>query len=363
MTCKQWALLSLILLIVGVGLIVGSVVVIDPFEVYHQATAFIPPIGNGTQNYANAGIAKSYDYDSIIIGTSMTENFSPSQLDRLLGGRFVKLPIFGGTPYNNKQMMDMAFDTHDIAHVFYGVDIESFTWFYTTPKGEMPEYLYDDDLLNDIKYWFNKSVLLNYIPACLSTLGQSDPDLRDSMYNWGSLYAYGKEAALRGISITKERYEQDGVTQEAVLSQQTRLNVEHNLIAYVTAHPDTQFTFFFPPYALVNWYKFYQMGDFEYHLIQKEAMVEALLPYENVRIYDFQAELDWILDLDNYIDSSHYGPWINDAMVEAIARDEYRVLNTQTIRDNNQVLREHIAYLTACGMWPDAFPPMTESAQ
>lgn len=355
MTRKCWTVLTLVLLALALGSILGAVFILDPFEVYHQAWFHIPPIENSTQNYSNAGIAKSYAYDSVIIGSSMTENFSPSQLDQLLGGRFVKLPINAGTPYNNKQMMDMAFGSRDIRRIFYGVDIESLTWFYTTPKCEMPDYLYDDDLFNDTAYWFNSSVLLKYIPACLKTLGQHDPSQRDTMYNWGSLYAYGKDAALRDVQISTREYEPLGQTQPVVLSQQSKLNVEHNYLPYIQAHPDTEFIFFFPPYSLAKWYTFYQKESFEYHLTQKAALVQVLLPYENVKIYDFQAELDWILNLDHYIDSSHYGPWINDAMVEAVARDEYRVLSVDDILSNNQVLRDHLAYLVSCGAWPDDF--------
>ena len=89
MNRKQWACLTLTLLLGALALVVGAVVIIDPFEIYHQATAFIPPIANGTQIYSNAGIAKNYEYDSVVIGSSMTENFLPSQLDGLLGGRCV----------------------------------------------------------------------------------------------------------------------------------------------------------------------------------------------------------------------------------------------------------------------------------
>ena len=355
MTRSQWGKLTLSLLISALALIILTVVIVDPFEVYHRATAFIPPITNGTQNYANAGIAKNYDYDSVIIGSSMTENFTPSQLDALLGGSFVKLSINGGSPYNNKQMMDMAFGTHDVKRVFYGVDIESLTWFYKTPKCEMPDYLYDDDLFNDTAYWFNSSVLLKYIPACLKTLGQSDPGQRDSMYNWGSLYEYGRDAALHGIAFSTGAVDQGYAEHEVVLSQQSKLNVEHNYLPYIEAHPETEFIFFFPPYSLAQWYKFYQDASLVYHLIQKEALIEALLPYENVKIYDFQAELDWILDLDNYIDASHYGPWINDAMVECVARDEYRILSSAQAHENNRVLRQYVDYLVDCGGWPDDF--------
>ena len=86
MNRKKWAALTLSLLGLSIGGTVALVAAVDPFEVYHKATAFIPPISNGTQIYSNAGIAKNYAYDSVVIGSSMTENFRPSQLDRLSAG-------------------------------------------------------------------------------------------------------------------------------------------------------------------------------------------------------------------------------------------------------------------------------------
>ncbi len=352
MSRKQWAVLALLLLLVSLGGMAASVVLIDPFEIYHQADAFIPPITNGTQNYSNAGIAKSYDYDSVVIGSSMTENFTPSQLDRLLGGQFVKLPINGGSPFNHRQMMEMAFRTHDVKRILYGIDIEALTYFYTTPKCEMPDYLYDDNLFNDTAYWFNSSVLLKYIPACLKTLGQTDPDQRDTMYNWGSLYDYGRDAVLRNLPETPVAAAQTPAA--SVLSQQSMLNIQHNYIPFIEAHPDTEFIFFYPPYSLARWYEFYRDDVLLYHLAQKEAITQALLPYPNVKIFDFQANTDWFLDFDNYIDPGHYGPWINDAMAEAIAEGRERVTSCEQIRENNAVIIEQVNQLVASGVWPDS---------
>lgn len=353
MTRKRWAAVALSLLAGGLALVVGTVALIDPFEIYRKAEAFIPPIENGTQNYSNAGIAKSYDYDGVIIGSSMTENFRPSQLDALLGGRFVKLPINAGSSYNHRQMMDLAFATHEVARVVYGVDLEALTYFYTTPKTEMPEYLYDGDLFNDVYYWFNKSVLGHFVPACLKTLGQTDPDQRDTMYMWGDLYPYGREAVLRGITFGCGIVEQEARPETPALSQQSRLNVEYNILPFVEDHPETEFTFFFPPYSLVRWYEYYAAGTLGYHLRQKEALVAALLPYENARVYDFQAELGWICDLSNYIDPGHYGPWINDAMIEAIASGRRRVTALSDVYENDDLLLERAEALALSDGWID----------
>lgn len=355
MTRSQWGRLTLTLLIGALVLIVALVVLIDPFEVYHKAAAFIPPIESGTQSYSNAGIAKTYDYDSIIIGSSMTENFRPSQLDAALGGRFVKLCVNGGTPFNHRQMMEMAFASHEIKTVLYGLDVDALSFFYKTPKAEMPTYLYDDELLNDVQYWFNRSVLAKYIPKCLRTLGQTDPHQRDTIYSWGEDFAFGADAVLSGAVISGEEVAQAPLEDHPVLSQQSRLNVEYNLLPFIEAHPETQFIFFFPPYSLMQWYAFYAQGQLVDNLMQKQAAAERLLAYDNVKIYDFQANLDWILNLDHYVDFEHYGAHINEQIVSLIAQDAYRITDAEQLRESAAVLMSYVDRLRALGAWPDAF--------
>lgn len=351
MTRKQWGRMTLLMLLLAAGAIIGSVVLIDPFEIYHQATAFIPPLTYSMQTYSNPGIARNYEYDGIIIGSSMAENFRPSQLDELLGGRFVKLCVSGGSAYNHKRIMDVAFSTHSIARVLYGMDVDALTFFYTTATHQMPDYLYDEDLFNDVRYWFNRKVLSHCIPACLSTLGQTNPTQRDTMYAWGDRYTYGADAVLPQISFSRGAVQQEPPQAEPELSQASRLNVEYNILPFIEAHPQTEFIFFFPPYSLAKWYGCYSEGRLGYHLTQKEALVSRLLSYDNVRIYDFQAELAWITDLSNYIDTEHYGPWINDAMIEAISQDRYRVRTLADAQANDAVLREQAEALALAGAW------------
>ena len=103
----------------------------------------------------------------------------------------------------------------------------------------------------------------------------------------------------------------------------------------------------------MRWYELYAQGMLHDFLVQKEAIVKQLLPYENVRIYDYQARLDWITDLDNYIDSGHYGPWINDEIIRMIAADQGRVASVAKAQENDAVIIEHVNLLRAAG--PDYF--------
>ena len=352
---QRWTALTLGLLLAVFAGTAGLVFFIDPFEIYRQATRFTPPIASGTQSYSNAGIAKSYDYDSIIIGSSMTENFVPSQLDSLFGGSFVKLCINGGSPFNHRQMMEIAFRTHDVKRVLYCVDADALTYFFTQPKTEMPDYLYDTSLADDVHYWFNSSVLLHYVPQCLAAWGTQDPTLRDTMYSWGDLYPYGAEYALRGATFDGKTVEQKPAPEPFVMSQQTMLNVEHNIVPFVEAHPDTEFLFFFPPYSLVRWYGFYRGRTLAYHLSQAEAVAARLSGYPNVRLYDFRARTDWILDLSHYIDDYHYGPEINAAMAEDIAAGRCRVTDPAEARESSAVITRLVDQVVAAGCWPETF--------
>ncbi len=352
LTCKRWSLLSAGGFVFVILLTVAMVVFVDPFEIYHQATLFIPPINNTTQSYSNAGIAKNYDYDSVIIGSSMTENFLPSELNKQLGGNFVKLCINGGSPFNHRQMLDMAFSTHDIKQVLYCIDIDMLTYFYTQAKADMPEYLYDDNLFNDVHYWFNKDVLATYIPRTLKTWGKQDASQRDTMYSWGSLYTYGREAALRHVSSLEKNVPQKEAPDNYSVSQQTKLNIEHNYLPIIESHPETQFIFFFPPYSLVRWYEFYTYGDLDYHLSQCAAVANVLLSHENVSIFDFRSRLDWICNFDNYIDSYHYGPWINSKMVSCIARKEEQIVSAEEVQQNSEIIQDAVRDLLATDTWP-----------
>ena len=130
------------------------------------------------------------------------------------------------------------------------------------------------------------------------------------------------------------------------------MNVQHNFLPYIEQHPDTQFMFFFPPYSLLSWYQTYENGTLELDLHQKQALIEVLLAYDNVQVYDFQARADWICDLDNYIDTRHYSGAINDAMAEAMAAGENRVTGAAQIEADNDVIRSLVDQIVSAGEWP-----------
>ena len=344
---KTWALLCLLSLGLAAAMIASAVICIDPFQIYHPATRYMPPLDRTTQVYANAGVARQYEYDSAVVGTSVTENFRPTQMDALLGGRFIKLCTSAGTAYNHALLLDLAFRTHDLRRVVYGLDVYSFIAELDETGSKVPFYLYDDSLLNDVQYWFNRSVLASFLPRCLRAWGQrQDDSVRDSMYCWAGQDDYGP------IML----YSAEFAPPETVLPADARVqlaqeNLRTHLLPFIEAHPETQFDIFFPPYSAAEWSNMASKGTLEAMLTLRGVCYDALSGYDNVTIYDFSAREEWVTNINNYKDTLHYGQWINDAITEAIAAGENTVTDRAQLDAATHQLRAWADALMQAGGW------------
>lgn len=344
---KHWACLCLAALAGALLLLSALVIAIDPFQVYRLATRYMPPIDNTTQVYANAGIVRNYDYDSAIVGTSVTENFRPSQMDDVLGGHFIKLCTSAGTAYNHALLMRLAFETHEMRRIVYGLDVYSMIAGLKETGSDVPLYLYDHNPLNDVQYWLNRSVLGSFLPRCLRAWGQAQDDsLRDDMYCWAGRDDYGLVALYNAEFTAPETvYPADRYLSAAAA------NLNTHILPFIAAHPETQFDFFFPPYSAAEWSTMQSKGTLESMLALRSLCYDALSAYDNVTVHDFAAREDWVLDLNNYKDTLHYGQWINDAIVQNIAAGTCVVRDRAQLDDATAQLRTWAGELMNAGRW------------
>lgn len=114
-------LIGLVLCLLSVGLINYCV---DPFYHYHKPYfGFQPLVYN--ERYQNPGIVTHFDYDALIIGSSMTENFRTSEFDKTFNCKTVKVPYAGERTGSYNLIFEKAFSTHKIRKVFMGLDMFS----------------------------------------------------------------------------------------------------------------------------------------------------------------------------------------------------------------------------------------------
>lgn len=319
---KKWV----ITLAAGVALgfigVTALVVFVDPFFQYHAPLPRFPYMIDN-QLSQNPGMARHMEYDSVLLGSSMTVNFESDWFGELMGCRVLKLPYNGAYPKDIRNIMEQVdLSGNELRQVFLGIDIASYTVGTEETKYPIPAYLYDENPLNDVKYWLNKEVLLDYILKPVFS-GDGATEL-SSVYNsqWWMVNFYGKDNVLSGYTPPEKTQFRGRVSDyTAALTD----NLETNLRPVIESHPNTLFTVFFPPHSVLFWYDYLQCGELEVIAEEFRTCMDWLLQFENVRVYFFADWEEVITDLDLYADISHHNQDINRSMAECFALGEKEV--------------------------------------
>lgn len=296
------------------------VVVIDPFFHYHKPLDSLKPVVNN-ERYQNPGIAKHFEYDSVIVGSSMTQNFRVSEFNETFGCDTVKLTYPAIRTGNYKYMFEAAFDTHEVKNVFMGLDIDPLIDGYGNFYFPLPEYLYDKNPLNDVNYVLNKDVLFGEVYNVLeSNYKDTVPEI-DEAYTWTGVFS--KEAAVNSMfwdyKDVKEPYE------IPLYLENAKLNLENNILPYIEENPDTTFYIFYPPYSLLWWNLHLCKGDLNDIFAVLSYATEQLLQYENVKLFFLHDVEEVITDFELYKDYNHYNEEINSEIIQWFKEDKYRI--------------------------------------
>ena len=161
---KKWLLIFCAALAAGLLAVTAIVLIVDPFFQYHAPLPGYPyKVDN--QLSQNPGMARRLDYDSVLLGSSMTASFDTDWFGEVLNLNTVKLSYNGALPKDEANIMDIIFDAkqNTVKTVFMVLDQNTLSAGTEETKFPIPEYLYDKNPFNNIRYIFNKDVLLNYI--------------------------------------------------------------------------------------------------------------------------------------------------------------------------------------------------------
>ena len=298
----------------------GITAVIDPFFHYHKPLKQLDyPLERGRERYLNNGIIRNFDYDAAITGTSMMQNFKTSQFDDLFGTHSVKVTLTGDTYWAIEEEVRAIFQNKsDIKCIFRCLDYSKiFDDKSHYNYDNVPTYLYDDNIWNDVQYLFNKDVFIdNTLSVIKYTLNkQKTPDM-DHYSSWAADYPIGKDHVLQKYRVPRKDTPQKKFSEKN--AELVRHNVEDNVLDMVKAHPETTFYFYTPPYSAAWWYTQKCSGNLERYLQAEKLQAEMLLEYDNVKLFSFSDFFDVTCNLDNYKDGTHYSDKISDEIIHWI---------------------------------------------
>lgn len=333
-TAKRWTLVTLAACMLLLTACALTVYIVDPFEQYRESS--ILPLYD-QESYNNPGIAKNYDYNAVILGTSMVEMSNPSVIDACFGVSSVKLPMRGSHTAQMGWQLEHVFATHELDLAILAVDAYSLMG----PPDDMEEivdYLWNDNPLDDVNYLLNRDVLLVKVPRILKNAGKPLDTKRDDMYKWTDV-TFAAQSVYDAIGGPKTQ--SDMQPADSRIERSTE-NIERHLEAHIAAHPETTFKIYMPPYSVGYWYLFTRGGLAEQQYRSRARVCELLLEYPNVEIYDFSSRIEWITDLDEYFDYSHHSSAMSDQIMRAMAAGENRVLTVEDMRAGSERIRQAV---------------------
>lgn len=310
-------------------LLVGFIVYeIDPYFHYHAPKIDKYYYHLNNERSQNDGIVKHFDYDAMITGTSMVENFKTTQMDKLFNTHSIKVPFSGGSFKEVNNIINKGLDNNpnikivlrclDMSHFLEGKDNMRYD------LGEYPDYLYDVNILNDVNYIFNKTVLYATATSIIDAInGEKGIDSFNDYYAWQDESTFGRLEFLPKDYQIKRPLNTKGLSNEEILK--IKENIEENVVATIKKYPNVDFYYYISPYSVSWWGSIINGGEFEKRMDAEKMIIEMLLPYENLHLYSFNNLTEITTNLNFYCDYAHYGEWVNDYILDAIKNNNFRL--------------------------------------
>ena len=347
MKAKVWLISWLVIVGSALSVIWFGVQKIDPYFHFHKPLLdkYFYTLNN--ERSQNDGIIKQFDYDALITGTSMTENFRSSEMDRLFGTHSIKVAFAGGSFKEiNDNVLTALEHNPNVKTVIRCLDMSRFpdtVDAMRTDLGKFPTYLYDENPFNDVEYFWNRDVAFGraYQMAVDRKEEGFNPGITsfDDYSRWQESYTFGPNTVCPDGIVT-ENVEQSHLTDEE------KKTIEQNIVTNVTSiadqYPDVDFYYFYSPYSVVEWNNWKKKGILYKQLEEEEFITELILPHKNIHLFSFNNRTDITTEINNYKDSTHYGCWINSLILKWLHDGEYQLTeeNLKKAYDKTKYLKE-----------------------
>jgi hypothetical protein len=316
---------------------------IDPLQLFHPAR-LTKAFYSSNHRAQAAGLIRSQDYDTVFIGTSLAVHFRPSDIDKALGVKSVKLAMSGATSPEQSFAIRTAIAAKHPKEVIWEMD----HWvFCNAPDVDSDEYFPVDLYRRNLKgiagyllsldttresFWMMlrriktldhfalRLVWAGYLKYHNDNVNEIDTvptyvDLRTA-YGGGRAMASYRHYGRFPAELSR------GCSYEAMVR-----NVDRDALDLIRDNPGVRFVVYFPPYSILE---FVAMRDFSPATLKivddfSAYVSRRLAQFSNVRLFDFRAAKEVTHDLDNYMDIAHHSPAVDLKVLSWLAAGDYAV--------------------------------------
>lgn len=327
-------LLFTFIFLLGIGLVNYAV---DPQQQYR----YNPNFYEGEQRSINMGLAKNYNYEVVVLGSSTSENILKKILDNLSKKNSVNLSISGSTSYEQRILLKEILKKSTLKEIIYGVDFFSYNREAFETRIDMSNYIYE----NKLKYLYSVSTLKKSVIILLKEILKKNKKDWINEYNyWGDLFSYSEEKVLTFDNKTQSGNQNIGVVNQSKKGYDYEKMKENFdlFLEMLKEYPEVKCKIYFPPYSSFYWDIVYKFNGLNNILKFKEYVILKTRKNKNIEVYDFQTDSNIINNLNNYKDVVHFGPNINTYIVKDMYGEKKQIVNENNYKKNEVFLKENI---------------------
>ena len=325
--------LTLVLLAVFVATLAPAAFnyLVDPYQIFHEIDGEMPDLHHDSRRQ-NPSLIKhclggtETNFDTVLIGTSMGQNFAPAELQSILGsGRVLKLNMPGSLPEMDLMIVEKVLQSPNVKRVLWELS-PHYKALDPTPLEDIdtfPHHLYGDD-------WSDIARTLFSADTITDSMRTRDPGRSPMAYeDWNEWYEEDEWKQLRQEGLIEKIPEHlDRVLEahprdEPILSQcppeveVLEYPIIERIAELIRSRPDVEFDFFFPPRSTL--FHAGIQNDLVRRFQMQPNAVRLLSRLPGAAVHGFDDVGEVVRDLTNYKDLGHYGPQINRWMAMSIA--------------------------------------------
>jgi hypothetical protein len=318
--------------------------VVDPLQLF-RPSHFPQPMYSNDSRMQNAGLIRSQPFDTVFMGTSLAIHFHQSDIDRIVGGRSVKLSMTGSTSHEQRFVLAAALERHP-KRVIWQMDdwifrdapeIDSDPYLpadlYRRNAKGIAEYLFSGAMARESLWMLARSIPpLEHIVARLTNgiifkfpIADVD-DINVLAPGFDVTGAYNAKRAMDQfvhiIDPVRSSYLAEGYDYAALVR-----NFERDAIALIENNPDVTFDIYFPPYSILQFVAMRDASPASLKIVYDFTAYasQRLAKFPNASLYDFRSASEITHDLGNYADVIHHSPTIDLKVLSMIAERKYVV--------------------------------------
>jgi hypothetical protein len=319
--------------------------IVDPLQIFRPARLFAAMYSPDSR-LQDAGLIRSQDFDTVLMGASLAIHFRQSDIDRMLGVKSLKLALSGSSSREQTFVIAAALRRHP-KRVIWEVD----DWiFHDTPDIDSDVYIPADLYRRNVKGLAGYLLSGAMAREAAWIVARSVPPLEpmvarltnEAMFKFpfsrvddinvlrsdvDLAAAYNAKRALAAFRRITDPVRSKYLADDTDYNMKVRV-FERDAVGLIAANPDVTFDVYMPPYSILQWVAMRDAApsgtlnsvyDFSAYFCRRLAAIP------NVRLHDFRSVSGVTHDLNNYTDVIHHSPAVDLKLLSWLAEGKYLV--------------------------------------